>query len=130
MKPSHQTATWQSIHDEANEIPTTLHQGGRKYSSYSFLTSALDGDEWSASRPGCALPLRKTPGTHWIAGWVGLRAGVDRQARGNVLCPCRGSNPGRPVCRLTLYLLTETPKRKNSVFSVNCSNEKHVIPRF
>jgi hypothetical protein len=30
--------------------------GERKYSSYSFSTSALDGGEWSASRPGCALP--------------------------------------------------------------------------
>jgi hypothetical protein len=29
----------------------------RKYSSYSFLISALDGGEWSASRPLRALPL-------------------------------------------------------------------------
>jgi hypothetical protein len=27
------------------------HGGERRYSSYSFLTSALDGGEWSASRP-------------------------------------------------------------------------------
>jgi hypothetical protein len=33
--------------------------GESRYSSYSFLTSALDGGEWSASRPGCALPLEK-----------------------------------------------------------------------
>jgi hypothetical protein len=26
--------------------------GERRYSSYSFLTSALDGGEWSASLPG------------------------------------------------------------------------------
>jgi hypothetical protein len=31
----------------------------RRYSSYSFLTSALDGCEWSASRPGRALPAGK-----------------------------------------------------------------------
>jgi hypothetical protein len=30
-----------------------------RYSSYSFLTSALDGDDWSASRPGRALPPGK-----------------------------------------------------------------------
>jgi hypothetical protein len=31
--------------------------GGRgRYSSYSFTTSTLDGGEWSASRPGRALP--------------------------------------------------------------------------
>jgi hypothetical protein len=37
-----------------------------------FLTSALAGGEWSASCPG-----RFTPGTHWIGGWVGPRAGLD-----------------------------------------------------
>jgi hypothetical protein len=35
--------------------------GGRRYSSYSYLTSALDGGEWSASRPGRALPPGKEP---------------------------------------------------------------------
>jgi hypothetical protein len=37
-----------------------------------FLTSALVGGEWSASRPG-----RFTPGTHWIGGWVDPRAGLE-----------------------------------------------------
>jgi hypothetical protein len=31
------------------------HLGDRRYSYYSFLTSALEGGEWSASRPGRAL---------------------------------------------------------------------------
>jgi hypothetical protein len=35
------------------------HLGERRCSSYTFLTLALDGCEWSASRPGCALPPRK-----------------------------------------------------------------------
>jgi hypothetical protein len=35
--------------------------GGRRYSFYSFTTSALDGGEWSASRPGHALPPGKGP---------------------------------------------------------------------
>jgi hypothetical protein len=35
-------------------------RGGEEvYSSYSFLTSALDGGEWSASCPGRALPPGK-----------------------------------------------------------------------
>jgi hypothetical protein len=33
----------------------------RRYSSYSFSTSALDGGERSASRPGRALPPGKGP---------------------------------------------------------------------
>jgi hypothetical protein len=36
-------------------------QGERRCSSYSFLTSALDGGEWSASRPGQALLPGKVP---------------------------------------------------------------------
>jgi hypothetical protein len=46
--------------------------GERRYSSYSFPTSALDGGEWSASRPGRALPPGKgTPvPTGQEAGWA------------------------------------------------------------
>jgi hypothetical protein len=33
--------------------------GGERYSSYSFMTSALEGDEWSASRTGRSLPPGK-----------------------------------------------------------------------
>jgi hypothetical protein len=33
--------------------------GEEVYSSYSFTTSSLDGGEWSASRPGRALPPGK-----------------------------------------------------------------------
>jgi hypothetical protein len=36
-----------------------------------FLTLALDGGEWSASRPGRFTPRERAPGTHWIGGWVG-----------------------------------------------------------
>jgi hypothetical protein len=35
--------------------------GERSYSFYSFSTSALDGGEWSTSRPGRALPPGKGP---------------------------------------------------------------------
>jgi hypothetical protein len=43
---------------------------------------ALDGGEWLASRPG-----RFTPGTQWIGGWVGSRAGLDAVAEGKILAP-------------------------------------------
>jgi hypothetical protein len=79
-----------------------VHGGERRYSSYSFLTSALDGGEWSASRPGRALP----PGTHCTGGWVSPRAGLDREARRKILCLCRGPKPGRPVCSQSLYCLS------------------------
>jgi hypothetical protein len=45
------------------------HLGDRRYSSSHSLTSALEGGEWSASRPGRALPPGKEPpGTHCIGG--------------------------------------------------------------
>jgi hypothetical protein len=67
--------------------------GGEKYSSYSFSTSALDGGEWSASRLRPRFrPGERTPGTHCTGGWMG-----PREARGKILCLCRGLNIDRPV---------------------------------
>jgi hypothetical protein len=42
-------------------------------------------------------PGEKTSGTHSTGGWVSLRAGQDTEDRGNILCPCRGSNLDHPV---------------------------------
>jgi hypothetical protein len=50
-----------------------------------LLTSALDGGEWSASSPDRALPQGNDLGTHWIRGWVGLRASLDAEARVKIL---------------------------------------------
>jgi hypothetical protein len=48
--------------------------GEWKYSSTHSLTSALDGSEWSASRPGRFTPRERALGTHCIGGWVCPRA--------------------------------------------------------
>jgi hypothetical protein len=42
-----------------------------------FLTSALVGNEWSASRPDRFIPGERAPVAHWIGIWVGPRAGLD-----------------------------------------------------
>jgi hypothetical protein len=76
---------------------------GRGYSSYSFLTSALDGIRGQRHAPAAFYPREWTTGIHWTGGWVELSAGLDTQARGKILCICRGWNPGRPVCSPTLY---------------------------
>jgi hypothetical protein len=39
-----------------------------------FLTSALVGAEWSASRPFRFATREMARGTHWIGGWVGPEA--------------------------------------------------------
>jgi hypothetical protein len=44
-----------------------------------------------------AAPGERNPGTHCTGGWLGPRAGLDTEARGKILCPCRGTNPDRPV---------------------------------
>jgi hypothetical protein len=81
-------------------------KGERSYSSYSFLTSALHGGEWSVPHPSYALPRERTPGTDWIGGWVGHTAGLDTEPKGKILFLRRGSNPSHPVCSQTLYLLS------------------------
>jgi hypothetical protein len=47
-------------------------KGEKRYSSYSLLTSSVIGGEWSALRPGRALPPRKGPAVLivWEAGWA------------------------------------------------------------
>jgi hypothetical protein len=51
--------------------------GEWRYSATHSLISALDGGEWSASRPGRFTPKERHIGTHWIGGWVGSRAVLD-----------------------------------------------------
>jgi hypothetical protein len=42
----------------------------RRYTCYAFMTSALDVDEWLASRPGHALPIGKGPHPVLEARWA------------------------------------------------------------
>jgi hypothetical protein len=53
---------------------------------------------------------RFTPGTHWIGGWVGLRAGLDARARRKILCPCRGSKDSDKIVSNFLFC-KELPER-------------------
>jgi hypothetical protein len=36
--------------------------------------------------PAALYPRERTPGTHWIGGWMGPRAGLDAGARRKILC--------------------------------------------
>jgi hypothetical protein len=71
------------------------YMGDRRYSSYSYLTSALDGGVSGQRHAPAALypPGERTPGTHWTGGWVGPRAGLDTGARRKILCACRNRTP-------------------------------------
>jgi hypothetical protein len=69
----------------------------RIYSSYSFMTSTLDGVSGQRHARPRFTPGERTPGTHCTGGWVGPRAGLDTDATGKLLCPCRGWNLDRPI---------------------------------
>jgi hypothetical protein len=60
------------------------HSGAKeemKYSPYLFFTSAVEGVNGQCHAPAALCPREITPVTHWIGGWVGLRAGLDTEAR-------------------------------------------------
>jgi hypothetical protein len=80
--------------------------GEELYSSYSSLTSALDGVSRQRHVPAALYPRGRDPGTHWTGGWVGPRAGLDIN-RGKILCLCRGSNPDRPVVQSVVRHCTD-----------------------
>jgi hypothetical protein len=42
-----------------------------------FLTSAIVGAEWSASRPGPFTSGERAPDVHLIGEWLGPRTGLD-----------------------------------------------------
>jgi len=48
---------------------------------HAFLTPALDGGEWSASRLGCFTPRERAPGTNCMGDWVGPGAGMNAVMR-------------------------------------------------
>jgi hypothetical protein len=77
---------------------------GEKYSSYSFLTSALGGISSQRHAPSALYPLERTPDTHWTGVWLGLRAGHRGYRENSLRLPqIEPRWPGRPVCSQTLH---------------------------
>jgi hypothetical protein len=73
--------------NQSHNTPTGA-QGERRYNSYQFTTSAVDGGEWSASCAGRTLPpipIGKK------AGWA-----PDTEAMGKILLPVLGIEPQMP----------------------------------
>jgi hypothetical protein len=68
-------------------------------SSTHSLTSALDGGEWSASRPGRFTHRERAPGVHWTGGWVGPRAVLDAVVKREIPSPRWESNPRTPTVK-------------------------------
>jgi hypothetical protein len=92
-------------------------QGERRYSSYSFTTSALDGGEWSASRSGPPVP------TGQGAGWVSEPVWTQRLEE-KIFCLCRGSNPYRPVFQSVVRHYTD---RATRAYEAECTIYKYIV---
>jgi hypothetical protein len=81
-------------------------------------------------------PGERTSGSRYTGGWVGLRAGLNTEVRGKILCLCRGSNLDRPVkpvarhytawaTRHTLFIIIEPHVRPEILYvliRVLCNN--------
>jgi hypothetical protein len=74
-----------------------------------FLTSALAGGEWSASRPGRFTPGERAPGAHLIGGWMNPRAGLEDLERKKffTLPGLELRSLGRPASSQSLYRLRD-----------------------
>jgi hypothetical protein len=81
----------------------------RRYSSYSFSTSALDGGEWSASRSGRALAPGKGSPVPIVqeAGWAPELVWTQRLEENPLpLLEIEPRSPARPARSLTLCWLS------------------------
>jgi hypothetical protein len=89
-----------------------------------FLTSALVGVEWSASRTGHFTPGERDPGAHWIGGWVDPRASVDdmEERKFLILLGLELWPLGRPARSQLLYWL-----RYPSFYETCCSHWNKTI---
>jgi hypothetical protein len=84
--------------------------GERRYSSYSFSTSALDGGEWSAS-PAAIWPQGKDFRYQFCRRLGGPQSRSGYRGYRKILSPLPGiepRSPGRPV-RIYPTILTEPP---------------------
>jgi hypothetical protein len=69
--------------------------GGVDVQIHIYLTSALAGGEWSASRPCRFTAGERAPVTHWIGGWVDRLDDVEKRK----FLTLQGLE-FRPFCRL------------------------------
>jgi hypothetical protein len=107
----------------SKSCPIIRHGGAwveRRYSSYSFSTSALDGGEWSASRPGRAFAPEKGTPVPIVqeAGWAPEPVWTQRLEEKSI-CQCRGSNLDRPVVQPVARHCTAWATRLTACFSTN-----------
>jgi hypothetical protein len=50
-------------------------------------------------------PREGTSGTHWIGGWVGLRAGLDRDAKGKIFATAAVTINNSALCAYGIRII-------------------------
>jgi hypothetical protein len=106
--------------------------GEWRYISTHSLTSTLDGGEWSVSRPDRFTPKERAPGTNWIGGWVGHRAGMDAVVK-RIPSPHRKSKPRTPIIQPLAQRYTDWAKKKRTLEMRNDRHHTYFLllrPRF
>jgi hypothetical protein len=72
---------------------------GKEVKLHKFLTSVLDGGEWSVSRSSSFIHKEGSAGTQYTGDWMGTRATLDAVAE--KWMPCRESNSRHSVRHFT-----------------------------
>jgi hypothetical protein len=73
--------------DVRTHYHTMMTCGRVEIQLHGFLTSALDGGEWSASRPYRFIPGERATNAHWTGGWADSRVGLDAVAMRKISLP-------------------------------------------
>jgi hypothetical protein len=93
----------EGLHNKKQSSPTTQRSIAPTH-SWPRHQMGVSGQRHA---PAALRPGERTPGTHCTGGGVGLRAGLDTDVRGKILCPCRGSNPDHPVVQSVVRHYTD-----------------------
>jgi hypothetical protein len=90
--------------------------------------------------PAALYPQESSPGTHWIEGWVGFRAGLDTEARGKFFACAwdrtpiaRSSSPHSDTILTELLQLQYLSKRSKKALWLQlgkCSQFCYVFLRY
>jgi hypothetical protein len=71
-----------------------------------FLNVALDGGEWSGTRPGRFTFGKRALDDHCKGGWVDARTGLDAVEKIKLSFHCRESNSDSPDRSPSVYRLS------------------------
>jgi hypothetical protein len=68
-----------SLKEKLSKAVLLHHADAKGERIRSSLTLALDGVSGQRHAPAALYPRERTNGTHWLGGWVCLRAGLDKK---------------------------------------------------